>query len=99
MDIELKLEATRRLVLAHRQRLKQILVNLVDNALKFTPANGSVTVRTVRPMTAGASSLRTPGFGIPADELPFLFERFFRGQDGKKRTSSAPGWASPSSRS
>jgi signal transduction histidine kinase len=60
-------------------RLTQILTNLVDNALKYTPDGGSVTVRLARagPHFAKVSVTDT-GVGIPADEVPQLFDRFFR---------------------
>ena len=67
-------------VLADPGRLHQVITNLLTNALKFTPAGGRVTLST-RP--AGGNcvlQVTDTGVGIPAGELPHIFERFWRGQ-------------------
>ena len=65
---------------ADRDKLGQILTNLVGNASKFTPRGGRITVETslVEPEQVQISVADT-GCGIPPDELPKVFERFFRG--------------------
>jgi signal transduction histidine kinase len=61
-----------------RRLLAQALDNLVSNAIKFTPAGGTVAIR-ARPAGEGVElEVQDSGVGIPADELPRLFERFFR---------------------
>lgn len=67
-------------VRADRDKLGQILTNLVGNASKFTPRGGRITVETslVEPEQVQISVTDT-GCGIPPDELPKVFERFFRG--------------------
>jgi PAS domain S-box-containing protein len=63
-----------------RARLAQVLDNFVSNAIKFTPSGGSVTVATrVRPGEIEIVVSDT-GMGIPANELPLLFQRFFRAE-------------------
>jgi signal transduction histidine kinase len=63
-----------------RARLAQVLDNFVSNAIKFTPSGGSVTVATlVRPGEIEIVVSDT-GMGIPATELPLLFQRFFRAE-------------------
>jgi two-component system sensor histidine kinase BaeS len=65
---------------ADRDRLAQIVENLLSNALKFTPSGGTVSVR-VAPVDEGAViEVRDTGRGIPADELPHVFERHWRGR-------------------
>ncbi|MCA9188028.1 MAG: ATP-binding protein [Pirellulaceae bacterium] len=64
----------------NQQHLRQVIYNLVDNALKFTPAGGTVTVtinvdETTRTAVLAVSDT---GPGIPANELPHVFDRFFR---------------------
>jgi len=59
-------------------RLAQACDNLISNAIKFTPAGGTVTVSTQLRGTDAVLSVRDTGVGIPADELAHLSERFFR---------------------
>jgi signal transduction histidine kinase/DNA-binding response OmpR family regulator len=57
-------------------RLQQVIWNLVSNAVKFTPSEGSVTVRVERRESAIQIVVRDTGSGIPREHLPFIFERF-----------------------
>ena len=61
-----------------RRLIAQLLDNLMSNALKFTPEGGSVRLRARREGEVVAVEVRDTGPGIPEDELPKLFERFFR---------------------
>ncbi|HEU5375600.1 MAG TPA: HAMP domain-containing sensor histidine kinase [Ktedonobacteraceae bacterium] len=66
-------------VYADPQRLKQVLNNLVTNAIKFTPPEGTVTIR-VRPHKDNKVlfSVIDTGYGIPPDDQPHVFERFYQ---------------------
>jgi len=70
-------------VAADRTRLEQAAANLIDNAVKYTPPGGRVDVDVRR--DAGAALLRVSdtGPGIPADELPRIFDRLFRGDTSR----------------
>jgi two-component system sensor histidine kinase BaeS len=73
--------------------LHQIISNLLTNAIKFTPAGGRVTL-TVRPSGGAADVIvEDTGVGIPADELPHVFERFWRGHAAIGMTGSGIGLA------
>jgi signal transduction histidine kinase len=63
---------------ADRDRMSQVLENLIDNALKFTPAGGSVTVRVQRHEDGVSCAVADTGVGISRDDLPHLFERFWQ---------------------
>jgi signal transduction histidine kinase len=71
-------------VLADRRRLLQALSNLVDNALRLTPAGGSVTIE-ARPAPGYVEfAVRDTGPGIPAEHLPHLFDRFWQGARARR---------------
>jgi heavy metal sensor kinase len=65
-------------VMGDRARLKQVVVNLLDNAFKYTPPGGSVNLRVHEAAGRGVLEVTDTGVGIPADALPLVFERFFR---------------------
>jgi two-component system sensor histidine kinase ResE len=60
-------------------RLAQVFSNLVDNALKFTPRGGNVTIRVSQDRGELQVSVNDTGRGIPAGSLPHIFDRFYRG--------------------
>jgi signal transduction histidine kinase len=78
-------------VLADRQRLQQILVNLVGNAIKFTPENGLIRVGAQRDGTTAAVFIRDTGMGIPSDRLQAIFDPFVQVEDSLTRTATGAG--------
>jgi two-component system OmpR family sensor kinase len=76
-------------VLADPDRLHQILLNLLHNAVKFTPDGGCITLSGARRDGSGALSVTDTGPGIAADELPLLFERFYRGDKARTRSEDS----------
>jgi len=77
--IKVTCEAQERVVVTgDRSRLKQIVVNLLDNAIKYTPAGGAVHLRATLNDAQPVLSVEDSGIGIPAEALPHVFERFYR---------------------
>lgn len=70
--------------------LRQVLNNLLDNALEFTPSGGRVTVQ-VRRGTEAELIVEDTGSGIAAEDVPRVFERFYRGDRSRSRRSGGRG--------
>jgi signal transduction histidine kinase len=68
-------------------RMRQVFANLLDNAVKYTPRGGSITVETRREGEEALVEIQDSGIGIPSDELDHIWERLFRGD----RSRSQPG--------
>ncbi len=66
-------------VLGDRVRLEQVAANLIDNAVKYTPRGGRVTIGWQREDGRAVLRVHDTGIGIPADELPRIWDRLFRG--------------------
>lgn len=73
------------LVEADPRRIAQVLANLIGNALKFTPAEGTVDVEAHRDGEFVRFCVIDTGPGIPAEELPMLFDRFYQAREGVRR--------------
>ncbi|MFN3492731.1 MAG: sensor histidine kinase, partial [Anaerolineales bacterium] len=71
--------------------LHQAVYNLVENAIKYTPENGSVIIRTVSDANRLTFVVKDSGIGIPSDDLPRLFEKFYRGKQREARAQSGSG--------
>jgi signal transduction histidine kinase len=73
-----------------QERMVQLLTNLVGNALKFTPGGGTVSVHLADGPQGATVEVRDTGIGIPADELPHIFDRFYRGTNtGEARATGS----------
>ncbi|MEP6619664.1 MAG: HAMP domain-containing sensor histidine kinase [bacterium] len=68
--------------------VRELVVVLLDNAVKFTPNGGTVRV-SVHPFPAPTVTIEDTGRGIPADQLPLVFERFYRGDASRPRAGGA----------
>ena len=78
---------------ADPRHLRQVMSNLLDNAIKFTPAHGRIEVRLWIDHTTQEAVLEVEdsGAGIPPDDLGRVFERFYRGDKARDRTNPVPG--------
>ena len=75
------------MALCDRERVLQVLANLLGNAVKFTPTGGTVTVETVEGPDEVRVAVRDTGPGIPADEQPHLFQRHWQARGTAHRGS------------
>lgn len=65
-------------IVCDRTQIERVLLNLIGNAIKYTPVDGQVTVHLIPSGTALVVEVEDTGFGIPENELPYVFERFRR---------------------
>ncbi len=79
------------LVQGDRGRLKQVIVNLLDNAIKYTTAGGRITLRTAVRGDRACLDVADTGVGIPAAAIPRVFERFFRVDEARSRAEGGAG--------
>lgn len=80
-------------VLGDANRIQQIAVNLIANAVKFTPSGGLVSVTTMVSTSQAILEVADNGPGIPDGELGHVFERFWRGSNGEKASGTGIGLA------
>lgn len=66
------------MVVANQSNVEELLTILIDNALKYSPKDSKVTVRFMRDRLVSGFSVTNSGPGIPADKLPFIFDRFYQ---------------------
>ena len=89
--LETKIAPTADAVHVDRTAIEQILLNLVENALRHTPEGGRVIIET-RPAQNGVHVIVSDtGSGIPPEHLPRIFERFYRADSGRSRESGGTG--------
>ena len=91
IDLSLDLPAQALWVFSNADLLKQVLVNLIDNAVKYTPDGGSVRIAAFPEADRAQFSVKDSGIGIPAEELPRIFNRFYRTDKSRNRSISGTG--------
>lgn len=69
------------------QKIQRVLYNLIGNAIRHTPPGGTVTIHAMRAGKMAQVDVRDSGEGIPAADLPHIFERFYRGERARTRDS------------
>ncbi len=75
------------------EKIGRVLHNLLENALRYTPAGGSVRLRAETENGSVVVSVQDDGEGIPEEDLPFVFDRFFRGEKSRAREGGQAGGA------
>ena len=72
-------------------KLRQLFINILENAVRYTPADGSVSVSLVRKDLNALVSISDTGIGIPSEHLPHIFERFYRVDKARSRADGGVG--------
>lgn len=78
-------------VLADRDRIEQVLLNLLSNAVNYTPEGGRITVRTSQGDREFITEVEDTGIGIPEEDIPRIFERFYRVDKARSRQLGGTG--------
>lgn len=78
-------------VLGDSDRLKQLLINLVDNAIKYTPDGGTVSLSLSKSDGWSRVEIADTGIGIPSEDLPYVFDRFYRVDKARSRSQGGSG--------
>lgn len=78
-------------VFADKDRILQVLTNLVGNALQYTPMGGRVLISAVKVRSEIQISITDSGIGISPDQIPFIFNRFYRTDKSRARASGGSG--------
>ncbi|MDR1377647.1 MAG: HAMP domain-containing protein [Synergistaceae bacterium] len=89
--LRLSVEGSSPEIWADRDRIRQVLVNLLSNAVKYTPPNGNIRVILSEMDAAALLVVEDDGTGIPEEELPMIFERFYRADKSRNRMSGGSG--------
>lgn len=82
-------EIDQAIVNGDRDRLKQVLLNLVSNAIQYTPQDGDVYLSLAIVGDQARIIIRDTGPGIPAEDLPHIFDRFYRAEKSRTRSSTS----------
>ena len=78
-------------VLADQGQLEQVLLNLLDNAIKYTPDGGDIAIRARQEAKQVVIDVSDTGIGIPSKDLKRIFERFYRVDEGRSREQGGTG--------
>lgn len=74
-----------------RDRLKQLLLNLVENAIKYTPKGGTITLSLWKDVRNAYLEVKDTGIGIAPEHLPYIFDRFYRTDKARSRPTGGSG--------
>jgi signal transduction histidine kinase len=89
----LELSDEKLMVKGNEMQIKQVLANLLENALKFTPENGAITLKLHNLNDKAIVTISDTGIGISPEDLPHMFERFHRGRNASEFAGNGLGLA------
>jgi two-component system, OmpR family, sensor kinase len=91
VGIDIRLPAEPLVVPVDRSRMRQLALNLIENAVKYTPSGGQVSVELARDNGRAVFTVADTGIGIAPGDLPHVFDRFWRADSARTRTSERAG--------
>jgi signal transduction histidine kinase len=91
ISLETRIAPAASVIEADRTALEQILLNLVENALRHTPEGGKITIATAEARNGVGLTVADTGTGIAPEHLPRIFERFYRADSGRSREAGGTG--------
>ncbi len=91
VSVTFELPASRLVVPVDAARIRQLLMNLITNAIKYTPAGGRVVIRLSEDVDNVLLEVQDSGIGIAPGDTPNVFERFWRADPARTRTGDRPG--------
>ena len=98
IGIEISVPPTGKIFNLDAQRVEQIIHNLLQNALRYTPAGSKVSVSLEYQGTAALIRVHDSGSGVPQESLPYIFERFYRADRSRSREEGGTGLGLPIAR-
>ena len=90
--IKFTVDAQENLVVSgDKVKLRQLFINILENAVRYTPADGNISVSLVRKDDSALATISDTGIGIPPEHLPHIFERFYRVDKARSRSDGGVG--------
>lgn len=90
-EIEVIVSGQSAIVYADQDRIRQVMVNLISNAIKYSKEGASVFFDVFETEETAGFHVKDTGLGIPKEELPYIFERFYRADKSRNRTTGGSG--------
>ena len=78
-------------MMGDRERIKQLFIIIMDNALKYTKENGTITLKASVKNSHAMIEISDTGIGILSEDLPHIFDRFYRGDKSRNRRMEGTG--------
>jgi signal transduction histidine kinase len=90
-ELRMSVEGSDSRIFADKYRIDQVLMNLMSNAIKYTPEGGNIDIRISETEDSVILEFEDNGIGIPEEELPLIFERFYRADKSRNRMTGGSG--------
>jgi signal transduction histidine kinase len=91
IEVEVDIKDEKQYVSADENRIKQVMTNLIDNAVKFTPQGGTIKIFTKESPASIFVNVNNSGGVIEPEDLPYVFERFYKADKSRTRTQEGTG--------